>query len=85
MPKYFPYTIRDGDGVKWTFDSYGRVTYAVPEFSSGQNKNRYNYDSTPDISNGGHQLNYAPITYGDLKYSREVLSRDVRLRPLHGD
>lgn len=72
MPRYFPYTIRDGDGVRWTFDSYGRVTNAVPEFSYGFTKNRYNSSSAPRLSEDRHQINYEPATYGDLKYSREV-------------
>lgn len=72
MARTFPYSVRDGDGHRWTFDYYGRITSERSEFWTGTSSNRYNYEASPNLSLGGHGLKFGPATIGDLRYGREV-------------
>lgn len=76
MAKTFPYVLRDGEGFRWAFNYYGQVVSgARDEFSYGAS-GVYLYQSTPSVSDRGRQLNYGPVTSGDVRQSREVYVSD---------
>lgn len=72
MARTFPYSVRDGDGHRWTFNYYGQITSERSEFWTGAYTNFYPYEATPDLSMGGQGLRFGPTTSGDVRYSREV-------------